>query len=67
MICVGLLLSISSKSRRTAVVGVFVDGPFAGYDEEALGLTRETPPRRSDQSGRLPPLLSMSYILNRLR
>jgi hypothetical protein len=44
------------------VVGAFVDGTFADYDKEALGLTRETLPRRSGQSAPMTPAFSMSYI-----
>lgn len=63
MNCVGLLSRVSFECRGlTAVVGVFVDGTFADYDEEALGLTRETLPRRSGQSAPMTPALSMSYI-----
>jgi hypothetical protein len=40
---------------------VFVDGTSAEY-EEALGLTRETLPRRSGQSAPITPALSISYI-----
>lgn len=50
------MLASAPKVEEAAVVGVFVDGTFADY-EEALGLTRETLPRRSARSAPMTPAL----------